>query len=529
MGNRQVMHECRRLAAGTLVCAVLAAALLFPGGGCAVIRRAEDMQPLNVVDFGADPSGKTDATDILVRLHETGAEIYYPNGTYRFNGPRLRLDGGVRFESCKGVVVRNDISPAPIVQFDDQGNLIGLQQNHLEQDQSDLGGNLPVPSGSLVPPPLSEGAGPPAADLLAHWYNDFGLEHRRLEKRRTGWIGWYYWTWNFHDAGGDGYDPARHPLLGFYRGDDPTVLDWQCYWLNEYGVRGVILCWSNRDPERALEHWEQPGSPRHWLYQLFNHVPNFRRLRYVMWGISPWLPSTKENRERVERGWKRLIEDVYLQYPNFYAISANGRRFPVVYVWEEGALRGVFDNYRGSAAIQAFYTRLAERFQAAGFGGIALFTRHAISDRLMDRPALERAGVLRYAAFYATSHSGDSSTYARLVDTYAPPVGPRTIPNVVTAKHSHTPHPSKWVCPGHSPALFQDLLTKAVAHIDKQGMPRILTCYNVAEWAEGGPGLQPNMQDRFGYLEAVRNVLVRRPAALPSKRPVRSAGGAHVE
>ena len=39
-------------------------------------------------------------------------------------------------------------------------------------------------------------------------------------------------------------------------------------------------------------------------------------------------------------------------------------------------------------------------------------------------------------------------------------------------------------------------------------MPRLITCYNVAEWAEGGPGLQPNMQDRFGYLEAVRDVVV---------------------
>jgi len=52
------------------------------------------------------------------------------------------------------------------------------------------------------------------------------------------------------------------------------------------------------------------------------------------------------------------------------------------------------------------------------------------------------------------------------------------------------------------------MLTKAVAHIDQHELPRIITCYNVSEWAEGGPALQPNMQDRFGYLEAVRNALV---------------------
>ncbi len=32
------------------------------------------------------------------------------------------------------------------------------------------------------------------------------------------------------------------------------------------------------------------------------------------------------------------------------------------------------------------------------------------------------------------------------------------------------------------------------------------TVYNIAEYAEGGPSLQPNMQDGFGYLEAVAHM-----------------------
>jgi FPC/CPF motif-containing protein YcgG len=36
------------------------------------------------------------------------------------------------------------------------------------------------------------------------------------------------------------YDPSRHPMLGWYKGDDPNVLDWQCYWLVKYGVTAVI-------------------------------------------------------------------------------------------------------------------------------------------------------------------------------------------------------------------------------------------------------------------------------------------------
>ena len=40
-------------------------------------------------------------------------------------------------------------------------------------------------------------------------------------------------------------------------------------------------------------------------------------------------------------------------------------------------------------------------------------------------------------------------------------------------------------------------------------MKRIITLYNISEWAEGGPGLQPNVQDGFGYLEAIRNAIMK--------------------
>jgi len=45
------------------------------------------------------------------------------------------------------------------------------------------------------------------------------------------------------------YDPARHPLLGFERGDDPVALDWQSCWLAEGGVRAVSLCCGKLDSE----------------------------------------------------------------------------------------------------------------------------------------------------------------------------------------------------------------------------------------------------------------------------------------
>jgi len=135
------------------------------------------------------PTGKTDCTRLLQELHGRKKPVYYPNGTCRFNGETLDFSGGVTFESRDGVVIRNDLSPEPVVVFDDQGHLAGLQQNHLEQDERGLGSKGQVRSGSLVSPPLSNATCPVAVDLVAHWYNDGGLECRR---HGGGWIGWYY-------------------------------------------------------------------------------------------------------------------------------------------------------------------------------------------------------------------------------------------------------------------------------------------------------------------------------------------------
>ena len=478
----------------------LALPLLLLLSGCQLMPRTA-----NVLDFGADPTGEKDSTDALVQAHATGRPVHYPNGTYRFNGAQLNLNGSVTFESPAGVIVRNDISPAPVLVFDDAGNLIGLQQNHLEQDEEELGKDAPIASGSLVPPPLSTAEPELRADLLAHWYNDFGCEYRRTKGRRAGWIGWYYWTWNFHDAKGDGYDPARHPLLGFYRGDDPVVLDWQSYWLREYGVKGVLLC-QGFNSTKGLAGWEDPQDHNHWLWQLFHHTPNFRKLRYVMYGPTPWGKCTPETQRAVENAWYDLVDTIYRRFDHPYTIVRDGKRYPVVFLWAEQALRGVFDNYRGGAQLTAFYLRLGKRFQEAGYDGVALFARQN-SRHALDLDALERGGVLHFLAEYA-SVQGKGKTYPEAIANHAPPTDPRTILSVMTAKHTHTPHPSKWDCPGHSPAQFRLLLQKTVDHLDRTGMPRIITCYNVAEWAEGGPGLQPNVLDRFGYLEAVRDALV---------------------
>ncbi len=485
---------------------LLAAGMLFvsscsPGG--------EQVHEVNVIKLGADNTGATDCTDILMKAHAQGKRVYYPNGTYLFNGRTLDLSGGVRFESSDGVCVRNSISDVNILNFDDQGNLIGLMQNHLEEDESDYDWENEI-SGTIVSPPLSKNNRETKVDVMAYWYNDFGLEC--IRSARTGWIGWYYWSWNHHDENnlvGTGlarepYDSSRHPLLGFYLGDQPEVLDWQSYWLYEYGVNVVSLLNQGED---GLTGWANPLHRDYWIYQLFTNTPNFQNLRYVMNGEYSFpVEYNKAEEQRVRNKFFEMVDKIYSQYDNYYYVEKDGKKYPVISVLIESPYRIYFN---GTDNVRKFYQELAQHFRSYGFGGFAMFVGGSL-----DLGDMSADGVLRYQSSYTPNytvpHHTGQYTYQDLVDNFNPSANSEAIIAVAASIDTQAPHESNWNCPGSTPKLFSEYMRKAVkflqANPEKQ---QILTVYNVSEWAEGGTGLVPTVRDRFGYLEAIRDNVVK--------------------
>ncbi len=476
-----------------------------------VIEREER----NVLDYGVDNTGKTDMTDLLTKLHATGARIYYPNGTYLFNGTTLDLSGGVRFESMEGVRVRNSISDVNILNFDKYGNLVGLMQNHLEAKSADD----PI-SGSLVRPPVSDKQYKTKAEFIPYWYNDFGRQCQIL--RVTGWVGWHYWTWNHHDCNAKNpdyhpYDPQRHPLLGFYYGDDPVTLDWQCYWLREAGVNTVSLLTTD------CLAWEEPFSGDHWVYQLFHNVPNFKDMKYM--AMFPY----NGDAEQLYKRWDSLIEKLYFRHKNFYTLNINGEEYPVINIWDEKFLPGTLDD-KGTYTVdkwnartyepgttnydetQKLFAHAAKKFQEKGYPGVCVWSRQRIQDFDADPArvkAMEEQGVYRFEMYYEACYLNGREDYKAMVDGFTPKFREDDILNVTTGMHTHTPHPSRWNCPGHNPADFKRWIQKCLDHFDEYPeRRRIITCYNMAEWAEGGPGLQPNVADGFGWLDAVAETII---------------------
>ena len=120
----------------TVASAVVNSQKISSNGNPTASAVSPSSKEVNVVELGADNTGKMDSTAVITYAHSLKKRVYYPNGTYIFNGRTLDLSGGVRFESTKGVLVRNSISSVNILNFDDKGNLIGLMHNHLEEDEN---------------------------------------------------------------------------------------------------------------------------------------------------------------------------------------------------------------------------------------------------------------------------------------------------------------------------------------------------------------------------------------------------------
>ncbi len=441
---------------------------------------------VSVKDFGAVGDGVTDDTAALQAADASGEMLFWPDGTYRFLGDQLWLSAGSVFGP--NVIVKNDLYSGILAR--DGERVVGLQQNHLESRAYDT----PNTIGNIGPAPLSTASPAPGIDLVAHWYNDFGLEHTR--QGRGGWRGWYTWEWNHHDSA-HGYDPARHPLLGWYRGDDPNVLDWQCYWLRQYGVKAVAIV----DGTVDTGTWADAGDKSHWVYQLFNNVPNFKALEYLMYA------ETSGTSSNIQTAWARMIDDIYARYENAYAVEIGGKSYAAVYVFEGETLAYKWSGSNAlNSSFASFLKAMATRMRKTGRGydGIAVLARHNWKMTEAERADLEAAGVYNFTSFYSETNSS-GNTYGDLVDNWNPPTTRRMIIGVPTSQKSSA-HPSNWNYPGTTPKLFERWLAKAVTFAQGNDLPRIVTLYNVSEWAEGGPGLQPNMKDGFGYLQALRVV-----------------------
>jgi hypothetical protein len=461
--------------------------------------------------FGADSLGIKAADDFSVAENTT---MQFQYGNYISENANLVTIENATLD--EGAVIGNSIY-SPTVYSDSGKNW--LHQNHLEEEYISTTTEA-ITSGNIPYAPRFMGPKQSNFNVLAHWYQDFGLEAVRTGggagAGAEGWLGWYYWAWLFHGSSGDGYEAKRHPWLGFYRGDDPKVLDWMCYWMCEAGVTGIIP--SQRGTYTNIRTgWATPSNLNHWFYQLLTNTPNFKSMQYSMWADSrSAAPAASTD---VEASFDEVVS-FYAEYDNFSYITRNGLIYPIVYAFEAAQWRGVYDNFSGDSGMRQFLKDQATKFKNQGFGGFCLLGRNPYGPFIGDEDLIA-AGCIYMKAFYGENNYNPASnggkdpavTYGDLAVGISPDTAGSThdpkyvVPTIYTDKDSHSTHPGTFSFTGSTPELFNVLTRNLIKRASSKGHPEIITIYNVSEWAEGGAALQPNVRDGKGYLNSLADAI----------------------
>jgi hypothetical protein len=236
---------------------------------------------------------------------------------------------------------------------------------------------------------------------------------------------------------------------------------------------------------------------------LFHNVPNFQALKYLLsMKCSGTLTELQAQNDD-------MVNIYATKGSNAYVYVKNGLRYACVTAWEFEQIRGTLDNYNGQASTVSYLKGLATKFKNAGYDGVMILARNGGVIAETPDPSLEPAGVIVVHGDYENAYATNAQ-YSNLYSNYAAnvqfPTSLRRLVNIVPSAETQFPHPSGWTLRGSTPQAWAQLAQKAVNHVKASGQIKIITIYNVSEWAEGGPGLIPQKRDGFAYLDALRNL-----------------------
>jgi hypothetical protein len=85
-------------------------------GAVSTTVQAKLREYVNVLDFGADPTGATDSTSAMQLAHNTGKYVLYPEGTYLFS--RITgTTGGIIGQGLRTILLTNDTTSGNVIDF----------------------------------------------------------------------------------------------------------------------------------------------------------------------------------------------------------------------------------------------------------------------------------------------------------------------------------------------------------------------------------------------------------------------------
>lgn len=238
---------------------------------------------------------------------------------------------------------------------------------------------------------------------------------------------------------------------------------------------------------------------------------------------APSSSNANWTRRVMPASWRTFVDWHVARAAICKTITKGGKTYLATFLMDQ-------DIMRSTANTNAFvdYMKQLGAYVAAqnpAWSGIAIFCRNSNSPTTaggsLNYEALEADGnVLMLRTEYPGHVTSTGATnFAELVSKFptfaaagAAARQDKRVYNPISSLETVPPHDSvAYRFSGHTPELcgamtrkMRDYAASGNGFVGDDGRP-VLLGYNIAEWAEGGPSIsQPNMQDGFGYPQAVK-------------------------
>lgn len=321
----------------------------------------------------------------------------------------------------------------------------------------------------------------------------------------------------------EGHYQPRQPLWGYEMDDHPQVVERWIEVATAHGVNVFVYDWYWYDEGPFLESALNNG---------FLKAKNNRKMQfYIMWANHDvqrnyWnVHRYKDDTSllwdaRVDwKNYKIIVDRVINQYfkqPNYFKINGE----PVFSIFSVDKLLESFDGSVEETRKALDYFR--EEVKKAGFPGLHIQWNQgggSIMSPEMARQFSERVKAMDFNSVSLYNMGGISEDYVaygansiRIREQMDSILGIPLFPCVSIGWDDTPRFPAKGVHDvvhyNHTPESFAMLLLKAKEYAGRHPeQPKLITINAWNEWVEGSY-LLPDLQHGFGYLEAVKEVIV---------------------
>ena len=321
----------------------------------------------------------------------------------------------------------------------------------------------------------------------------------------------------------DGHYQPRQPLWGYELDNDPKVVEKWIDSATDHGINVFVFDWYWYEEGPFLESTLNDG---------FLKAGNNEKMKfYIMWAnhdvkYNYWnYHRYKDNTDILwdaKVDWKnyRIIVDriinKYFKRTNYFKINGE----PVFSVFSVNKLLESFGNNEAEARKALDYFR--DEVKKAGFPGLHIQWNQGGGSVMSEESAAKFTGSVKAMGFNSVAMYNmggrveDYITYGtnsiRIREQMDAVLDVPVFPCVSIGWDDTPRFPAKGIQDvvhyNNTPQSFATLLSKAKEYADNHpGQPKLITINAWNEWVEGSY-LLPDMLNGFGYLEAVKDVII---------------------